>query len=124
MNAATVAGLEVVRLVNEPIAGAIAHITMRKLSGGCNMMVFKMGASSTEVVVGNLEEGTLQVVAVVGEMGLGGQAFDEMLCETCLKELKNNKMIDVTKDVRSVKRLRYVSERAKRQLSLSTQTLI
>ncbi|KVI03282.1 hypothetical protein Ccrd_018421 [Cynara cardunculus var. scolymus] len=126
-DAGHVAGLNVLRIVNEPTAAAIAYgLEMRiDISRETNVLVFDLGGGTFDVSLVNIDEnGKLEVKAVAGDTHLGGQDFDNKMVDHLIKEFKRKKKIDIQGNLKATGRLRVSCERAKRQLSSSIETII
>ncbi|CAF4468096.1 unnamed protein product [Rotaria socialis] len=125
-DAGTIAGLNVVRIINEPTAAAIAYglDRLRKEEGSKNILVFDLGGGTFDVSLLTFEDGTFQVLATNGDTHLGGEDFDLRVMEYFIHlfEEKTNK--DVRGDVRALQKLRREVEKAKRTLSTEIETKI
>jgi L1 cell adhesion molecule like protein len=117
-DAGAIAGLNVLRIINEPTAAALSYGLDNKKSGEQNVLIFDLGGGTFDVSLLTIEDGIFEVKATAGDTHLGGEDFDERLMEHCIKEFKrNNSGKDVTASDRSMRRLRTACERAKRTLS-------
>ena len=114
-DAGTIAGLNVVRIINEPTAAAIAYGLDKK--GEKNILVFDLGGGTFDVSLLTIDDGFFEVVATNGDTHLGGEDFDNRMMEFFVKGLKQRKKIDISKDQGALARLRKACEAAKRQLS-------
>ncbi|KAL8252617.1 hypothetical protein R6Q59_036310 [Mikania micrantha] len=126
-DAGTIAGLNVIRIINEPTAAAIAYGLDNKsdIVGKINILVFDLGGGTFDVSVLTIEEGgTFQVKAVAGDTHLGGEDFDNRMVDHCVLEFKRRWNKDLTGNQRALGRLRFACEKAKRILSCTTQTSI
>lgn len=127
-DAGAIAGLEVLRIINEPTAAAIAYGLEKESKEERCVLVFDLGGGTFDVSLLSMDEGMYQVKATAGDTHLGGEDFDSHLVVYCLKEfLKKNKNVDresLMKNPRTLRRLRTACERAKRTLSSSTTTMI
>lgn len=125
-DAGTIAGLEVLRIINEPTAAAMAYGIGKE--GTKKVLVFDLGGGTFDVSVLEIEDGVFEVKATHGDTHLGGQDFDNKLVTWCFKEFKRkNKNVDMEKmmnNVRVKRRLQTACERAKRNLSSSKTTSI
>ena len=113
-DAGTIAGLNVQRIINEPTAAAIAY-GLDKKGAEKNVLIFDLGGGTFDVSVLTIEEGVFEVKATAGDTHLGGEDFDNRLVEHCLLDFKRkNRGADLSKNKRSLRRLRTACERAKR----------
>jgi endoplasmic reticulum chaperone BiP len=114
-DAGTIAGLNVVRIINEPTAAAIAYGLDKK--GEKNILVFDLGGGTFDVSLLTIDDGFFEVVATNGDTHLGGEDFDNRMMEFFVGNLKKKNKIDISKDQPALARLRKACEAAKRQLS-------
>ncbi|XP_063325370.1 endoplasmic reticulum chaperone BiP-like isoform X2 [Pelmatolapia mariae] len=122
-DAATIAGLNVVRIINEATAAGIAY-GLDKKDGLKNILVFDLGGGSFDVSILTIDNGAFQVVATNGDTHLGGEDFDQRIMEHFIELYKKKTGKDVRKDNRAVQKLRREVEKAKRALSAQHQTHI
>ena len=123
-DAGMIAGLDVLRIINEPTAAAIAY-GMDKKSGEKNIVVFDLGGGTFDVSLLTIDNGVFEVVATAGDTHLGGEDFDQRLTEHFVKIFKKkNNGIDIKKDARAFQKLRSEVEKAKRDLSSVHQVKI
>merc|ERR1711993_182443 len=122
-DAGTIAGLNVMRIINEPTAAAIAY-GMDKKEGEKNVLVFDLGGGTFDVSLLTIDNGVFEVVATNGDTHLGGEDFDQRVMEHFIKIYKKKKGKDLRKDNRAVQKLRREVEKAKRALSNSHQVKI
>ena len=116
-DAGLIAGLDVLRIINEPTAAAIAY-GMVKESGEKNIIVFDLGGGTFDVSLLTIDNGVFEVVATAGDTHLGGEDFDQRLTEHFCKIFKKkNNGVDIKKDPRAFQKLRTEVEKAKRDLS-------
>jgi len=116
-DAGLIAGLDVLRIINEPTAAAIAY-GMDKKSGEKNIIVFDLGGGTFDVSLLTIDNGVFEVVATAGDTHLGGEDFDQRLVEHFCKIFKKkNNGVDVKKDPRAFQKLKNEVEKAKRDLS-------
>jgi heat shock protein 5 len=116
-DAGVIAGLDVLRIINEPTAAAIAY-GMDKKSGEKNIVVFDLGGGTFDVSLLTIDNGVFEVVATAGDTHLGGEDFDQRLTEHFVKIFKKkNNGVDIKKDPRAFQKLRSEVEKAKRDLS-------
>jgi len=122
-DAGTIAGLNVVRIINEPTAAAIAY-GLDKKGGEHNILVFDLGGGTFDVSVLTIDNGVFEVVATSGDTHLGGEDFDHRVMDYLMKLIKKKYDKDVSKDARALQKLRREAERAKRALSSQHQVRI
>ncbi|KAG0674062.1 70-kilodalton heat shock protein [Kluyveromyces marxianus] len=123
-DAGTIAGLNVLRIINEPTAAAIAYGLDKKGSAEHNVLIFDLGGGTFDVSLLTIEDGIFEVKATAGDTHLGGEDFDNRLVNHLANEFKRKNKKDLTNNQRSLRRLRTAAERAKRALSSSSQTSI
>ena len=116
-DAGTIAGLNVLRIINEPTAAAIAYGLDKKSDKEKNVLIFDLGGGTFDVSLLTIEEGIFEVKATNGHTHLGGEDFDNRLVDFCIAEFKKKTGIDITGNARAVRRLRTQCEKAKRILS-------
>ncbi|KAF1766532.1 hypothetical protein GCK72_006489 [Caenorhabditis remanei] len=122
-DAGTIAGLNVVRIINEPTAAAIAY-GLDKKEGERNILVFDLGGGTFDVSLLTIDNGVFEVLATNGDTHLGGEDFDQRVMEYFIKLYKKKSGKDLRKDNRAVQKLRREVEKAKRALSTQHQTKI
>lgn len=121
-DAGTIAGINVLRIINEPTAAALAYGLDKNLKGERNVLIFDLGGGTFDVSILTIDEGSLfEVKATAGDTHLGGEDFDNRLVNHFAEEFKRKFKKDLTKNPRAVRRLRTAAERAKRTLSSSTE---
>lgn len=123
-DAGVIAGLNVLRIINEPTAAAIAYGLDKKGQGERNILIFDLGGGTFDVSLLTIDDGIFEVKATAGDTHLGGEDFDNRLVQWCVQEFKRKNHKDPTGNPRSLRRLRTACERAKRTLSNTTQTTI
>jgi len=123
-DAGTIAGLNVLRIINEPTAAAIAYGLDKKSTQEKNVLIFDLGGGTFDVSLLTIEEGIFEVKATNGHTHLGGEDFDNRLVEFCTAEFKKKTGIDITGNARANRRLRTQCEKAKRILSSAHQAPI
>jgi len=126
-DAGVIAGLNVLRIINEPTAAAIAYGLDKKTTSGAaerNVMIFDLGGGTFDVSLLTIEEGIFEVKATAGDTHLGGEDFDNRLVNHFVTEFKRKNKKDITGNARALRRLRTACERAKRTLSSTAQTTI
>ncbi|KAK0959346.1 Heat shock protein ssb1 [Friedmanniomyces endolithicus] len=124
-NAGAISGLNVLRIINEPTAAAIAYgLGAGKSDKERNVMIYDLGGGTFDVSLLHIQGGVFTVKATAGDTHLGGQDFDTNLLEHFKKEFQRKTKKDISGDARALRRLRTACERAKRTLSNGTQTTI
>jgi L1 cell adhesion molecule like protein len=123
-DAGTIAGLNVLRIINEPTAAAIAYGLDKKSAQEKNVLIFDLGGGTFDVSLLTIEEGIFEVKATNGHTHLGGEDFDNRLVEYCIAEFKKKTGLDITSNARATRRLRTACEKAKRILSSAHQAPI
>merc|ERR1712113_403438 len=127
-DAGRISGLNVLRIINEPTAAAIAYGLDKKQSGAedeQNVLIFDLGGGTFDVSLLSIDDGVFEVKATAGDTHLGGEDFDNVLVDHFVKEFKRkNKGSDPTKSKRAMRRLRTQCERAKRTLSAAARANI
>ncbi|CAI4060509.1 hypothetical protein SKDZ_05G1830 [Saccharomyces kudriavzevii ZP591] len=123
-DAGTIAGLNVLRIINEPTAAAIAYGLDKKSQKEHNVLIFDLGGGTFDVSLLSIDEGVFEVKATAGDTHLGGEDFDNRLVNFLAEEFKRKNKKDLTSNQRSLRRLRTAAERAKRTLSSSAQTSV
>ncbi|XP_078272382.1 heat shock cognate 71 kDa protein-like [Rhinoraja longicauda] len=123
-DAGVIAGLNVLRVINEPTAAAIAYGLDKKSSGERNVLIFDLGGGTFDVSILAIDDGIFEVKSTAGDTHLGGEDFDNRMVNHFIEEFKRKYKKDITPNKRSVRRLRTACERAKRTLSSSTQANI
>ncbi|KAF4776399.1 hsp70-like protein [Colletotrichum scovillei] len=123
-DAGLIAGLNVLRIINEPTAAAIAYGLDKKAEGERNVLIFDLGGGTFDVSLLTIEEGIFEVKSTAGDTHLGGEDFDNRLVNHFVNEFKRKHKKDLSSNARALRRLRTACERAKRTLSSSAQTSI
>ncbi|ROW16938.1 hypothetical protein VPNG_01040 [Cytospora leucostoma] len=123
-DAGLIAGLNVLRIINEPTAAAIAYGLDKKVEGERNVLIFDLGGGTFDVSLLTIEEGIFEVKSTAGDTHLGGEDFDNRLVNHFVQEFKRKHKKDLSSNPRALRRLRTACERAKRTLSSSAQTSI
>jgi len=119
-DAGIIAGLNVLRIINEPTAAAIAYGLDSKSLGEKNVLIYDLGGGTFDVSILTIEESIFEVKATAGDTHLGGEDFDTLLVEHFIQEFKRKHKLDISTNARSLRRLRTACESAKRTLSAST----
>merc|ERR1712165_390899 len=121
-DAGVIAGLNVLRIINEPTAAAIAYgLDKKKGSGESNVLIFDLGGGTFDVSILSIDDGIFEVKSTAGDTHLGGEDFDNRMVDHFVQEFKRKHKKDMTQNKRSLRRLRTACERAKRTLSASAQ---
>merc|ERR1719461_1114146 len=119
-DAGTIAGMTVLRIINEPTAAAIAY-GLDKQNRETNIIVYDLGGGTFDVSLLTLDEGVFEVLATHGDTHLGGQDFDQRIINYVMKTFKKKHKIDITNNLRALAKLRREAEKAKRALSSQHQ---
>ena len=122
-DAGTISGLNVMRIINEPTAAAIAY-GLDKKSGEKNILVFDLGGGTFDVSLLTIDNGVFEVIATSGDTHLGGEDFDNRVIQHLLKVFKRKHGSDPSKDKKAIQKLRREVERAKRSLSTQHQVRV
>ncbi|MFS7957490.1 putative Heat shock protein 70 family [Helianthus anomalus] len=126
-DAAMVSGLEVLRMIHEPTAAAIAYALDKRanVDGKMNVLVFDLGGGTFDVSILTIDDaGVIEVKATGGDTHLGGEDFDNRMVNYYVSEIKRKHKVDISKNVKALGRLRVSCERAKRTISTASQTTI
>jgi len=123
-DAGTISGMNVLRIINEPTAAAIAYGLDKKAVGERNVLIFDLGGGTFDVSILSIDDGIFEVKSTAGDTHLGGEDFDNRLVNHFVQEFKRKHKKDLTSNKRALRRLRTACERAKRTLSSSTQASI
>lgn len=123
-DAGTISGLNVLRIINEPTAAAIAYGLDKKSAGEKNVLIFDLGGGTFDVSILTIEDGIFEVKSTAGDTHLGGEDFDNRMVNHFIQEFTRKYKKDLSSNKRAVRRLRTACERAKRTLSSSTQASI
>lgn len=115
-DAGLIAGLNVLRIVNEPTAAAMAY-GLNKKEEESTIMVFDLGGGTFDVSILSIEEGVFEVISTSGDTHLGGEDFDQRVLDYYMKVIKRNYKKDISGDKRAIQKLKKEVERAKRALS-------
>nr|QEM21693.1 HSC71-4 [Dermatophagoides farinae] len=122
-DAGAIAGLNVLRIINEPTAAAIAY-GLDKKGGEKNILIFDLGGGTFDVSILAIDNGVFEVKSTAGDTHLGGEDFDNRLVNHFVQEFKRKYSKDLSTNKRALRRLRTACERAKRTLSSSTQSSV
>eukprot|EP00731_Ephydatia_muelleri_P019937 Em0012g762a len=123
-DAGVIAGLNVLRIINEPTAAAIAYGLDKKLKSEQNILIFDLGGGTFDVSILTIEEGIFEVKSTAGDTHLGGEDFDNRMVNHFVQEFKRKYKKDMSANKKAIRRLRTACERAKRTLSSSAQASI
>ena len=123
-DAATIAGLNCLRIINEPTAAAIAYGLDKHRDDDANVLIFDLGGGTFDVSLLNIEGGIFEVKATAGDTHLGGEDFDARLVRHFIEEFKRKHKKDISGNPKALRRLRTACERAKRTLSSTAQTTV
>ena len=124
-DAGTISGLNVLRIINEPTAAAIAYgLDKQANKKEENVLIFDLGGGTFDVSLLSLEEGLFEVKATNGNTHLGGEDFDNRLVEYCAGEFRRKTSIDIKNNAKALRRVRAACEKAKRALSAATQATV
>ncbi|KAK8767868.1 hypothetical protein V5799_005351 [Amblyomma americanum] len=124
-DAGAIAGLNVLRIINEPTAAALAYGLDKNLKGEKNVLIFDLGGGTFDVSVLTIDQGSMfEVRSTAGDTHLGGEDFDNRMVEHFVEEFKRKHRKDLRKSPRALRRLRTACERAKRTLSSSAEASI
>ncbi|KAJ3143156.1 70-kilodalton heat shock protein [Physocladia obscura] len=123
-DAGVISGLNVLRVINEPTAAAIAYGLDKKTVGAKTVLIFDLGGGTFDVSLLTIEDGIFEVKATAGDTHLGGEDFDNRLVSHFAQEFKRKHKKDLSVNPRALRRLRTACERAKRTLSSATQTTV
>jgi L1 cell adhesion molecule like protein len=123
-DAGVISGLNVLRIINEPTAAAIAYGLDKKVSGEKHVLIYDLGGGTFDVSILTIEDGIFEVKSTSGDTHLGGEDFDNRMVSHFMNEFKRKHKKDIGNNKRAVRRLRTACERAKRTLSASAQASI
>jgi len=123
-DAGRIASLEVLRIINEPTAAAIAYGLDKARDTEINVLIFDLGGGTFDVSLLTIDDGVFEVMATAGDTHLGGEDFDNRLVSHCVQEFKKQTGLDCRKNPRSMRRLRTQCEAAKRSLSATLRATV
>ena len=123
-DAGVIAGLNVLRIINEPTAASLAYGLDKMGESEKNILIFDCGGGTHDVSILTIDDGMFEVKATAGNSHLGGEDFDNRLVEHFISEFKRKNKQDISNNKRSIRRLRTACEKAKRTLSSSTSASI
>jgi molecular chaperone DnaK len=122
MDAGKIAGVEVLRIINEPTAASLAYGLDKKQNE--TILVFDLGGGTFDVSILEVGDGIFEVLATAGDTNLGGDDFDKVLVRWLVKEFEDQEGIDLTQDIQALQRLTEAAEKAKMELSTVEKTTI
>ena len=123
-DAGKIAGLEVMRIINEPTAAALAYGLDKADNKGQKILIYDLGGGTFDVSILEIEDGVFEVLATNGDTMLGGDDFDKKIMDYVLAEFKKSEGIDLSKDAATMQRIKEAAEKAKIDLSGVTKTNI
>ena len=124
IDAGKIAGLNVMKTINEPTAAAIAYGLNDHFEGKRNICVFDLGGGTFDVTILEINNKKFTVKATGGDTHLGGEDFDNLLMNHCIEQFKNETDIDISKDQKVLRRLKMACEKAKIELSSVNESLL
>nr|YP_009495879.1 heat shock protein 70 [Plagiogramma staurophorum]AWT38318.1 heat shock protein 70 [Plagiogramma staurophorum] len=122
MDAGKIAGIEVLRIINEPTAASLAYGLDKKQNE--TILVFDLGGGTFDVSILEVGDGIFEVLATAGDTNLGGDDFDKVLVQWLINDFKQQEEIDLSKDIQALQRLTEAAEKAKMELSTVEKTTI
>ena len=123
-DAGSIAGLNVLRIINEPPAAALAYGLDKKLKGEKNILIYDLGGGTFDVSILTINDGLFEVRSTNGNTHLGGEDFDNNMVNYFVSEFKRKHNKDISKNQKALRRLRTACEKAKRTLSSSAEATI
>ena len=123
-DAGVIAGLNVIRIINEPTAAAIAYGLDKKAIGERSVLIFDLGGGTFDVSILTIDQGVFEVRSTAGDTHLGGEDFDNRMVDHFVQEFQRKHKKDISSSKRALRRLRTACESAKRTLSNSAQANI
>ena len=123
-DAGIIAGLNVLRIINEPTAAALAYGFDKRIQDELNVLIFDLGGGTFDVSILTIEEGVFEVKSTAGDTHLGGEDFDTRLVEHFARDFERKHGRDLRTNPRSMRRLRTACETAKHLLSTSTEATV
>ncbi len=121
IEAGEIAGLNVLRIINEPTAAALAY-GVDKANKDMNIVVYDIGGGTSDVSILNFGGGVFEVISTNGDSHLGGEDFDQVIIDYLVEQFKNQEGVDVSSDAMAMQRLKEAAEKAKIELSTATST--
>jgi len=122
MDAGKIAGIEVLRIINEPTAASLAYGLDKKQNE--TILVFDLGGGTFDVSILEVGDGIFEVLSTAGDTGLGGDDFDKVLVNWLINDFKNVENVDLAEDIQALQRLTEAAEKAKMELSTIEKTTI
>ncbi len=123
-DAGAIAGLNVIRIINEPTAAAIAYGLDQKSKSDRNILIFDCGGGTFDVSILNIDDSIFEVRSTAGDTHLGGEDFDTRMVDHFVEEIRKKHKVSIKDNKRALRRLRTACEKAKRTLSSSTTASI
>jgi len=123
-DAGRIAKLNVLRIINEPTAAAIAYGLDKQTDNETNVLIFDLGGGTFDVSLLTIDDGVFEVRATAGDTHLGGEDFDNKLVDYCANDFKRKNRVELVRNPRAMRRLRTQCEAAKRTLSAAVRTTI
>jgi len=123
-DAGKIANLNVLRIINEPTAAAIAYGLDKASKEEQNVLIFDLGGGTFDVSLLTIDDGVFEVMSTAGDTHLGGEDFDNKLVEHCVADFKRKNRLDLKSSARAMRRLRTQCEQAKRTLSAAVRATI
>jgi molecular chaperone DnaK len=123
-DAGKIAGLEVLRIINEPTAAALAYGLDKKGKAGGNIAVYDLGGGTFDISVLQLSQGVFEVLSTAGDTYLGGEDFDQRIMDWLMQDFEQETGIDLRQDRMALQRLKEAAERAKCELSVADEAAI
>ncbi len=124
INAGKIAGLNILKIINEPTAAAITYKIEREQFKKKNVCVFDLGGGTFDITIFEIDNNQLKVLTTGGDTHLGGEDFDNELMKYCIQKIKKEKEIDISNDQKSLRRLKIECEKIKITLSFQMETII
>jgi len=122
IDAGKIAGIEVLRIINEPTAASLAYGLDQKQNE--TILVFDLGGGTFDVSILEVGDGIFEVLSTAGDTNLGGDDFDKVLVNWLVNDFKNTENIDLTQDIQALQRLTEAAEKAKMELSMVEKTTL
>ncbi|MDE7164468.1 MAG: molecular chaperone DnaK [Clostridiales bacterium] len=123
-DAGKIAGLEVLRIINEPTAAALAYGLDKGQGSSQKVFIYDLGGGTFDISILEIGDGVFEVVATSGDTHLGGDDFDQVIIDYLVQEFKNDQGIDLSKDRMAMQRLKEAAEKAKIDLSGTQKTTV
>ncbi|MCH5350370.1 MAG: molecular chaperone DnaK [Clostridiales bacterium] len=123
-DAGRIAGLEVLRIINEPTAAALSYGLDKGQNSSQKVFIYDLGGGTFDISILDIGDGVFEVLATAGDTHLGGDDFDQVIIDYLVQEFKNENGIDLSKDRMAMQRLKEAAEKAKIELSGTQKTLV